>query len=103
MSIFRHLTEDITVQSFTDGAFGQPGTWADVGTNQGYIRPLSARERVSSEKLTQFATHRAVMLPTYPAAYGQRLKVGSAYYTVKEANVTPFSQGFQIVNCEVVT
>jgi len=103
MSIESRFKDTIYVQAGTV-AYGGAVTWADeTGYNKGYIRVLSARERVSIDKPTLFATHRAVMTRTIEPVYGQRLRIGANYYMVKGVDQHELSGTFfQTVDCEVV-
>lgn len=100
--IQRLLTDTIYVQHNTPGWDGSE-SWADRGSCKGYIRTLSSRERPSGDKPTQFVTHRIVLDVTTVPVYGERLRKGTEYYSVKLVNPHKLSGGtFQIVDCEVV-
>lgn len=105
--ISRLFTSTIYVQAATT-SFGGATTWADVtGSNKGYIRTLSDRERGGEEQSKLFSTHRAVMTMTIVPTYGQRLRFvedgTTKYYMVKGVNLHKLSGGtFQIVDCEAV-
>jgi len=103
MSIEARFKDTIYVQTGTV-IFGGGTTWADdAGSNKGYIRLLNARERVSIDKPTLFATHRAVMTRTIVPVYGQRLRLGTDYYMVKGVDQHGLSgTQFQTIDCEVV-
>jgi hypothetical protein len=103
MSIDSRFDTYIYVQIGTP-AFGGATTWADrAGVNLGYIRTLGARERVSTDKPTLFSTHRAVMTKSVVPVYGQRLRIGTRYYTVKLVDEHTLSgRSFLTVDCEVV-
>ena len=101
--IQRLFTSTIYVQTNTPAWDGSPA-WADRGSNKGYIRVLSGRERPSGDKPTQFVTHRATMEKTIIPVYGERLRIGSSYYNVVTPNPLDLCpKGVQIVDCEVVT
>jgi len=103
--IDRNFTDTISVQTATP-VFGGLPTYATSGTNQGYIRPLSANavaSTVGQEKL--YSTHRAVMTKTVVPVWGQFLLLGSTRYKVKLVNahvIGGTDLGFQTVDCEVV-
>lgn len=101
--IQRLFTSTIYVQSPTP-VFGSEPSWADRGSNKGYIRVLSGSERPSGDKPTQFVTHRATMEKTVLPVYGERLRIGTSYYNVVIPNPLDLCpKGVQIVDCEVVT
>lgn len=103
MSINAHFDSSIAVQTGT-ATFGGAMSYSTVGTNRGYIRALGASERVSVDKPTLFATHRAVMDMTVTPVYGQFLLLGSVRYKVKLVDPHGLSGGaFQTADCEVIT
>ena len=58
---FEEYFEDILIKrlTVTIGTFGNPvTTWNDLDTIQGYIRTLNGNERVSTDKVTVYSTHR---------------------------------------------
>lgn len=95
--------DTIYVQAPTIGWDGAT-TWADrAGSNKGYIRTLSMRERASVDKPSLYSTHRAVMTCTVIPVYGERLRIRTSYYAVKGVDPQALSgQGFQTVDCEVI-
>jgi len=109
MSIDTHYNATIYVQTNTPTWDGT-ASWADrSGSNRGYVRVLSSRERASVDKPTLFSTHRAAMTCAVVPLYGERLRVvpdsGTApeYYDVKLVNPSRLSGGaVQLVDCEVV-
>lgn len=104
MGIEKYFTKTIYIQEST-GGFGGSTTWADKdGSNKGYIRVLSQRERASVDKPTLFSTHRVAMTTTVSVKYGNRIRIGTDYYMVKGVNPQQLSGGdFVTVDCEVVT
>ena len=58
---FEEYFEDILIKrlTVTIGTFGNPvTTWNDLDTIQGYIRTLNGNERISTDKVTVYSTHR---------------------------------------------
>ena len=58
---FEEYFEDILIKRLTTtiGTFGNTVTsWNDLDTIQGYIRTLNGNERVSTDKVTVYSTHR---------------------------------------------
>lgn len=97
------FTETVYVQHGTKSWDGSM-TWADrAGSNKGYIRVLSQRERASIDKPSLFSTHRVAMTREVIPIYGERLRIGTSYYIVKGVDQHSLSgTGFQTVDCEVV-
>ena len=98
------FTETIYVQHCTK-AWDGAETWADrPGSNKGYIRVLSQRERASVDKPSLFSTHRVAMTGTVIPIYGERLRIGSGLYIAKGVDAHGLSGGgFQTADVEVVT
>ena len=58
---FEEYFEDILIKRLTTtiGTFGNTVTsWDDLTTIQGYIRTLNGNERVSTDKVTVYSTHK---------------------------------------------
>ena len=58
---FEEYFEDILIKRLTTtvGTFGNTVlTWSDLTTIQGYIRTLNGGERVSTDKVTLYSTHK---------------------------------------------
>lgn len=98
------FTETIYVQHGTKAWDGSM-TWADrAGSNKGYIRVLSQRERASIDKPSLFSTHRVAMTREVIPIYGERLRIGTSYYIVKGVDQHGLSgTSFQTADVEVVT
>lgn len=96
--------DTIYVQTPTPGWDGAT-TWADrSGSNLGYIRTLSMRERASVDKPSLYSTHRVAMTREVIPIYGERLKIGTSYYIVKGVDQHELSgASFQTSDVEVVT
>jgi len=84
------LSTRFTLEAATrtpDGGGGVSLAWAPLGTLWGELRPASARERLSGERLSAHITHRiTVRLSPDPSARpeaDQRLRVGDRVFAIR--------------------
>jgi len=72
-----------TVTRTADNVGGYTEAWADGTDFVGRLSILSANERMSSDKLTVFASHKIYCAPSVSLAEVDRIKHGTRYFEIK--------------------
>ncbi len=113
MSFEDLLIDDFYAQSRTetdDGGGGRTFVWADVGASfKGRLSTWSgggridASERLSSDKLIVFATHKLFCLGTVVLTEDQRIRFGTRYFEIKGiVNPSNISHHLEVYLLELV-
>ena len=101
MPIDSRFDTTIYVQTESQASFGGGKTYANDGSNIGYIRKLSGAELAVYGKRELTVTHKAVMSVETACSFGKFLYDGSVRYKVQLCDGHELSGGdFQTVICE---